>query len=127
MRAAICLVSVVVAAMFSHAALAQPAHATCESKRADISRDIDHARAKGQTNRVRGLEKALREVQANCSDAKLEKEHAARIADQERKIADLQRDLAKAREQGKASKIADREAKLVKETAILERLRNGVR
>lgn len=113
--------------MFSHAALAQPVRATCESKRVDIARDIDHAKAKGQASRVRGLEKALREMQANCSDAELEKEHAARIARQEEKIADRQRDIDKAREQGKAGKIADREAKLAKEKAELERLRSGAR
>ncbi|QIL80993.1 DUF1090 domain-containing protein [Diaphorobacter sp. HDW4A] len=110
---------------FSNAALAQPVHATCESKKADISRDIEHAKAKGQASRVRGLEKALRETQLHCSDAKLEKEHAARIEKQEKKVVERQRDLDKAREQGKASKIADREAKLAKEKAELEKLRTG--
>jgi len=127
MRASSCLITAAVSALLSHAALAQPVHATCESKRADISRDIDHAKAKGQTNRARGLEKALRETQANCSDAELAKEHAARIARQEKRFAERQRDLDKAREQGKAGKIADREAKLAKEKAELEKLRTGSR
>ena len=127
MRTPAHLIAILVAAMFSHAALAQTVHATCESKRADISRDIEHAKAKGQTSGVYGLEKALRENQAHCSDAKLEKEHAARIAEQERKIAERQRDLDKAREQGKASKIAEREAKLAREKAELEKLRTGAR
>lgn len=86
---------------------------------------MEHAKAKGQVSRVRGLEKALRENQAHCSDAKLEQEHAARIADQERKVERRQRDLDEARGTGKAGKIADREAKLAKEKAELEKLRRG--
>lgn len=125
MRTPAFLIAVAASAMFSHAALAQPVYANCESKRADISRDIDHAKAKGQASRVRGLEKALRETKAHCSDAKLAKAHAARIHGQEKKIADRQRELDKAREQGKAGKIADREAKLAREKAELEKLRSG--
>lgn len=125
MRTSATLIAIVVSALAAHAALAQPVHATCESKRAEISRDMEHAKAKGQVSRARGLEKALRENQAHCSDAKLEQEHAARIADQERKVERRQRDLDAARGAGKAGKIADREAKLAKEKAELEKLRRG--
>ncbi|CAM4296958.1 DUF1090 domain-containing protein [Comamonas aquatilis] len=125
MRTSVTLIALAVSAFASHAALAQPVRATCESKRADISRDIEHAKAKGQVSRVQGLEKALRENQAHCSDAKLEREHAARIAEQEKKVERRQRDLDDAREKGKASKIADREAKLTKEKAELEKLHKG--
>jgi Protein of unknown function (DUF1090). len=59
----------------------------CESKRAEIARDIEHAKAKGQCSPVRGLEKALRENQDHCSNAQLAQEHAATIAAQERKNA----------------------------------------
>lgn len=74
---------------------------------------------------MRGLEKALRENQAQCRNAKLAQEHAAKIAAQERKLQERQRDLDKARGKGKPSKIEDREAKLAKERAELERLRQG--
>lgn len=128
MRTSVTLIAIALSAMTSHAVLAQPAppaHATCESKRADIARDIEHAKAKGQSSRVRGLEKALRENQDHCSDAKLAQEHAAKIAAQERKVQERQRELDEAREKGKPSKIADREAKLAKERAELEKLRQG--
>lgn len=107
-----------------------PAHSsspTCETKRADIQRSIAEAKAQGQTRRLRGLEKALREVQDHCSDAGLAREHAARIAKQEKKVAERQRDLDKARTENKAGKIADREAKLAREKAELEALRAGKR
>ena len=116
---------IVVMVAFTHVAFAQAAATTCEGKRADISRDIDMAKAKGQEQRVRGLEAALRETVANCSDAKLQKDMATRIVRQERKVAQDQRDLDKARAQGKPAKIADREAKLAREQTELDRLRSG--
>lgn len=127
MRALLCPVAVAASMMLCQAAPAQPAPATCESKRADIMRDLDEARARGQTRRARGLEKALRETRRHCSDAGLQKAHAARIAQQEKKIAERQRDLDEARARGKADKIADREAKLAREQAELERLRSATR
>ena len=127
MRGSLCLITLAVAALLPHLAHAQPAPGTCEWKRADIARDIDEAKAKKQTQRVRGLEKALRETQANCSDAKLQKEHAASIQRQEKKVAERQRDLEQARAQGKPDKIADREAKLAREQAELQKLRSGTR
>ena len=127
MRAPVALIALVSAALFSNAALSQHAPGTCEFKKADIARDIDEARAKGQTRRVRGLETALRETQANCSDAKLKKAHDASVQRQEKKVAERQRDLEKARAQGKADKIASREAKLAEEQAALQKLRTGAR
>ena len=125
MRTTFTLVAIAVSALATHAALAQPVHVTCESKRAEISRNIEHGKALGQMNRVRGLEKALRENQAHCSDAKLEQAHAAKIAEQERAVEKRQRDLDEVRKTGKAGKIAEREAKLAEEKAELEALRRG--
>jgi len=128
MRSFVSWVAIPAAVALSHAALAQqPPVGGCEAKRVDIARDIEQARARGQTRRVRGLEKALRETQANCSDARLEKEHEARIARQEKKVAERRRDLEEARAQGKAGKIASREAKLAEEEAQLRSLRDGAR
>jgi hypothetical protein len=110
MRTSATLIAIAMSALASQAVLAQPAppaspvHATCESKRAEIARDIEHAKAKGQSSRVRGLEKALRENQEHCSDAKLAQEHAAKIAAQERKVQERQRELDEAREKGKPAR-----------------------
>lgn len=127
MRALTCLTALAVSMLLSQPALAQSGKVTCESKQADITRDLEHAKAKGQTSRVRGLEKALRETKANCSDAKLEQEQASRLARQEKKVAERARDLKEAQAKGKPSKIAEREAKLAEEKAVLESLRHGAR
>ena len=105
-------------------AVAQPATGeSCIAKRDAIVRDIDEAKAKGQKQRVRGLERALGANQRNCSDAGLQAEHRKRIQAQERKVAERQRDLQQARRQGRPEKIAQRENKLREEEAMLERLK----
>jgi hypothetical protein len=111
-------------ASISMGAIAQPAAGqTCVAKRDAIVRDIDEAKAKGQKQRIRGLERALDANQRNCSEAGLQAEHRKRIQAQERKVAERQRDLQQARRQGRPEKIAQREAKLREEVAELERLK----
>ena len=135
MRIHATLAAAALAVLTSHAALAQPGRppgpsgrsGACEAKSADIERDLDDARARGQTRRMRGLETALREARANCSDAGLRREHGARVQRQERKVAERQRDLAEAKARGKRDKIARREAKLAEEEATLRSLRAGAR
>lgn len=117
------------AALTSTWTLAQPAAGTagttCEAKREAIGRDIEEARAKGQKQRVRGLEKALGEVRRTCSDAKLAAEHQRRIKGQERKVAERERDLREAQRKGRADKIADREGKLREAQAELQTLKGA--
>lgn len=114
------------AALTSTWTLAQPAPgATCEAKREAIGRDIEEAKAKGQKQRVRGLETALAEVRRNCSDARLAAEHQRRIKAQERKVAERERDLREARRKGRADKIAQREDKLHEAQAELQQLKDA--
>ena len=114
------------AALTSTWTLAQPvAGATCEARREAIGRDIDAARAQGQTQRVRGLQTALAEVRRNCSDAKLAAAHQRRVKGQERKVAERERDLREAQRKGRAGKIAQREDKLREARAELQRLKDA--
>jgi hypothetical protein len=105
-------------------ATAQPiTSGSCNAKRDAIERDIDAAKAKGQAQRVRGLERALNANQRNCSQERLQAEHRKRVQAQERKVAERQRELAQAKEKGRADKIAQREGKLREEEAELEKLK----
>lgn len=114
------------AALGSSWSSAQPAGpSTCEAKREAIGRDIEAAKANGQTHRVRGLEKALAEVRRTCSDAKLAAEHQRRIRSQERKVAERERELGEARRKGRADKIADKEEKLREAQAELRQLKGA--
>ncbi|MBJ2157417.1 DUF1090 domain-containing protein [Variovorax sp. IB41] len=120
------LPSILVAALatLSLSAAAQPITSeSCNAKREAIERDIDAAKAKGQAQRVRGLERAMSANQRNCSEERLQAEHRKRVQAQERKVAERQRELAQANEKGRADKIAQREGKLREEEAELEKLK----
>ncbi|MGO4395771.1 DUF1090 domain-containing protein [Variovorax sp. M-6] len=98
---------------------------TCQAKREEISRNLDEARAKGQKQRVRGLEHALSEVDAHCSDAKLQAEQQRRIQRQEEAVAARERDLKEAERDGNAKKVARRKSKLLEEQAKLQQLKEA--
>lgn len=119
------LVLVAAAALTSGWAVAQPGPSTtCAAKRDAIARDIDAAKANGQTQRVRGLERALAEVRRNCSDARLAAEHQQRVRSQERKVAQRERELQEAQRKGDADKVARREDKLREAQAELQRIKD---
>ena len=82
-------------------------------------------RDSGQTHRVRGLERALSQVQDNCTDAKLQAEHQRTVRQQEKKVAERQRELDEERREGKPSKVAKRQEKLDEAQAELARLRKA--
>lgn len=107
-------------------ALAQPvASETCAAKREAIHHELDEARSQGQKQRVRGLERALAEVSAHCSDARLEAEHRKRIEQQERKVAERERELQAAEREGSVRKVQRRKDKLAEAQAELQRLKEG--
>jgi hypothetical protein len=105
---------------------AQPAPGgSCKAKHDEISRNLDQARAKGQKQRVAGLAHALSEVDANCSDARLQAQSRRRIQRQEEAVAARERDLEKAQREGSAKKVAQRQSKLLEEQAKLQRLKDA--
>ncbi len=81
------------------------ASSLCQEKEQDIQREISYAEKHNNQSRINGLNKALSEVKANCSDSKLRAEH-------KEEVAERRRDLAEAKEKGDADKVAKREQKL---------------
>ncbi|MEF3099085.1 DUF1090 domain-containing protein [Raoultella terrigena] len=84
----------------------------CQEKEQDIQREISYAEKHHNQNRIDGLNKALREVQAHCSDSKLKADHQQKIAKQREEISERQRDLREAEQKGDAEKISKRQHKL---------------
>ncbi|WP_045856708.1 DUF1090 domain-containing protein [Raoultella terrigena] len=84
----------------------------CQEKEQDIQREISYAEKHHNQNRIDGLNKALREVQAHCSDTKLKADHQQKIAKQREEINERQRDLREAKQKGDAEKISKRQHKL---------------
>ena len=90
---------------------AEPSPA-CVAKRTEIERSLSEATARANTREVRGLRKALRANQDNCTTASLEAERNRDIAEATQDVADREAELAKAEHKGDASKVAKQREKL---------------
>lgn len=84
----------------------------CQEKEQEIQREISYAEKHNNQSRIDGLNKALREVRASCSDSKLRAAHQKKIAEQKEEIAQRRRELTEAKQKGDADKISKREHKL---------------
>lgn len=97
----------------------------CAQKRAGLHAEVEKAKTTGNDNRVRGLERALAEIDVSCTEPGLNAKRDRRISEQEKKVSQRQRDLQAAERDGKASKIASRQAKLKEAQDELARLKAG--
>lgn len=97
----------------------------CAQKRAGLHAEVEKAQTAGNTNRVRGLERALAEIEVSCTEPGMKAKRDRRISTQEKKVSQRQRELDAAERDGKASKIASRQAKLKEAQDELARLKAG--
>ncbi|MDR5774681.1 MULTISPECIES: DUF1090 domain-containing protein [unclassified Caballeronia] len=98
------------------------AQTSCDSKRASIEEEITYARAHGNASRIDGLETALGKLNANCTEASLRNESQRKVASAQKKLAEREHDLQKAKTEGKsAKKIAERQRKVDEAHAELAR------
>lgn len=103
--------------------LAQAATANgCDIKAKEIQQQIDYAKQHGNTQRVAGLETALKEVKSNCTEAGLQAEHQQKVAQKQQKVAERQQELKQAQETGDAKKIAKKQKKLDEAQTELKQL-----
>jgi hypothetical protein len=77
----------------------------CAAKRQDLSTQIEQAKAQGNSDQQAGLEKALSEVTAHCTDAALKKERENKALDAKHEVSRRQTDLEKAMKKGDSEKI----------------------
>jgi len=110
-------------ALFSLSGSLMAADSLCQQKEQDIQHEIAMAKQHNNQRRVNGLERALTEVRANCSDNKLKASHQARIKAQREKVAERERELKEERQEGDdKEKIAKRERKLEEARQELKKL-----
>lgn len=102
------------------AADAAPELTGCAAKKQAITLQLEQARAHGNSNQVAGLEKALSEVTANCTDASLKKERENKVLDAKHEVSRRQADLDKAMKKGDAEKINKRKDKLAQSRKELQ-------
>lgn len=61
------------------------ANTLCQEKEQEIQKEISYAEKHNNQRRIEGLNKALSEVRANCSDSKLRAEHQKRSLSKKRR------------------------------------------
>ena len=92
----------------------------CAAKRQAISLQIEQAKAHGNSAQQAGLEKALAEVTAHCTDAGLKKERENKVLDAKHEVSRRQADLDKAMKKGDPDKINKRKDKLAESRKELQ-------
>ena len=92
----------------------------CAAKRQAISAQIEQAKAHGNSEQQAGMEKALSEVTAHCTDASLRKERENKVLDAKHEVSRRQADLDKAMKKGDADKINKRKDKLAQSRKELQ-------
>lgn len=99
---------------------------TCVDKKHQIEQELDYAKQHQQTHRVNGLEQALANLNANCSDDRLKKEHQDKIDEKQHKLNKANTELQKAIDDKKsASKIQDKKNKVNKAQSELDALKSA--
>jgi len=114
------LTTVTLASMPLLAAEEVPELTGCAAKRQTISAQIEQAKAHGNSAQQAGLEKALSEVTAHCTDASLRKERENKVLDAKHEVSRRQADLDKAMKKGDADKINKRKDKLAESRKELQ-------
>ncbi|WP_304163340.1 DUF1090 domain-containing protein [Lonsdalea britannica] len=84
----------------------------CQAKEHNIEQEISQAKAQGNHNRVAGLEKALKEAKANCTDSALHNKREQNVNEKQHKVQELEREVQEAKQSGKADKVSKKTAKL---------------
>jgi hypothetical protein len=85
---------------------------TCADKKRAIQQQISYAYLYGNTYQLAGLQKALSENQAHCTDQGLRAELEKDVRQKQRKVAERQEELADAQASGKPKKIAKKQRRL---------------
>lgn len=96
----------------SFTTLAQTPLKGCAAKEANIQQQLDYAKAHNNSGRITGLEKALSEVRAHCTDTSLQAQREDTVRQKEEKVAERQQELKEAQASGRSDKIEKKERKL---------------
>ena len=99
------------------------AESLCQQKERDIQHEINLARQHDNQRRVNGLQRALTEARASCTNGKLKAAQQERIKAQQQKVAEREHELKEERQKGDdKEKVAKRERKLEEARQELKKL-----
>lgn len=88
---------------------------TCDDKIKSIQNQIEQAEQHNRQSQLKGLRKALQNVQANCKDDTLAAKRAAKIQDRREDVNKAQKELDEAIAEGKSSKKIDQKIEKLNE------------
>ncbi|MDF2641914.1 MAG: hypothetical protein K0R45_1186 [Pseudomonas sp.] len=97
-----------------------PPASECLAKSQEISTKIQDAKSEGNKQQQLGLEKALSEVNANCTETSLLKQREQKVLDAKREVSRRQNDLNKAMAKGDPERINKRKDKLAESRKELQ-------
>jgi hypothetical protein len=84
----------------------------CAAKKDQIQQQIEYAQKYNNSGQIAGLEKALAEVNTNCTDASLRTEREADVRKKEQKVTEREQELTEAKTTGRTDKIQKKQEKL---------------
>ncbi|EAQ7687688.1 DUF1090 domain-containing protein, partial [Salmonella enterica] len=96
----------------------------CTAKKHEVENQIAYAREYNNIYQIAGLQKALREIDEHCTDPLLLKQRQLKIAQKEKKVAESQAELERARETGNPKKMAQKQKKLDRAREELQNSQN---
>ena len=92
----------------------------CAAKKQGIINQIELAKSRGNVEQQTGLETALSEVTAHCTDASLKKERENKVLEAKHEVSERQADLDKAMKKGDPDRINKRKDKLAESRKELQ-------
>ncbi len=104
------LAMVVVLSGLAYSASAQ--NHGCDRKMQSLETQMNYAKQHGNVHRQRGLERAMANVQAHCSDAYLLRDLQEDIDDQEEDIAEILEEIQEKQAEGRLDKVERLQRKL---------------
>ena len=99
---------------------AQTSTKGCAAKKDSVESQIAYAKKHGNTQELTGLETALSELNAHCTDERLRADREAKIKEKQEKIAEYQADLKELQATGNKKKITKKQKKIQEVQAELK-------
>lgn len=112
--------------MVQGSAFAAEALTGCAAKRDEVTKQIQYADAHNNSAQKAGLQKALSEIEAHCTDANLTKERESKVSEKLNKVAERQASLRDAQASGSPKKIAKQQEKLERAEQELKTAQNAL-
>ena len=94
----------------------------CEKKFCEIENQLRIAQEKGNSSKVEGTKKALKQARVHCTDSGLKADLADDIAEAKDDLAEHEADLKDAEEDGKTDKVRQYQDKIAEDKRMINRL-----